>query len=165
MLSLHSYFSDCLYRKLVNNIAVLNIKVLWGIIYFNRLLCGYFIVYFMWFYFVLLCINIVSYVFIYLFIYFMFCLFYEQVVSFTAGETDCSSSSCEVVPSRCQGCLYNGKLYNYEQKFTNGRCNECICTRTGSVQCTCSKLTKRKEIRDMTSQEVAAYQLAIRKVC
>lgn len=86
------------------------------------------------------------------------------MIAFSTGDTECNVSPCHRADhTQCRGCHYNGGFYSYEQVFSNG-CNECICTRTGSVQCTCTKTVKRKEIRDMTADEISDYQRAVRKV-
>ncbi|XP_067949760.1 LOW QUALITY PROTEIN: uncharacterized protein [Watersipora subatra] len=85
-----------------------------------------------------------------------------EVISFAAGVTECTQDACHNT-SWCRGCVYNGHHYEYEEVFSNG-CNQCICTRFGSVQCSCSRVLERKEVRDMTAEEVAAYQTAVKKL-
>lgn len=82
----------------------------------------------------------------------------EQVLSFSPG-VKCSDVECS---GRC-GCFFRHKLWRYGQKFRQGS-EECICTRSGRVDCLCRHLTQRKEIRDLTLRERRLYHRAIRKL-
>lgn len=81
-----------------------------------------------------------------------------QVMSFSPG-VKCSDVRCG---GGC-GCFFQHKLWRYEERFRQG-CEECICTRSGRVDCVCRHLTQRKEIRDLTLRETRLYQRAIRKL-
>ncbi|KAM3870495.1 uncharacterized protein ACN63O_005610 [Diretmus argenteus] len=81
-----------------------------------------------------------------------------QAVSFSPGGK-CSDVSCG---GGC-GCLSQQQLWRYGERFRQG-CEECICTRGGKVDCMCTNLTQRKEIRDLTQRERKMYQRAIRKL-
>lgn len=81
-----------------------------------------------------------------------------QVMSFSPG-VKCSDVRCG---GSC-GCFFQHKLWRYGEKFSQG-CEECICTRSGSVDYLCTYLIQRKEIRDLTLRERRLYQRAIRKL-
>ncbi len=81
-----------------------------------------------------------------------------QVMSFSPG-VKCSDVRCG---GGC-GCFLQRKLWRYGQKFRQG-CEECICRRSGGIDCLCRRLTQRKEIRDLTLRERSLYQRAIRKL-
>lgn len=81
-----------------------------------------------------------------------------QVMSFSPG-VKCSDMRCG---GGC-GCFLQHKLRRYEERFRQG-CEECICRRSGRVDCLCRHMTQRKEIRDLTLRETRLYQRAIRKL-
>lgn len=81
-----------------------------------------------------------------------------QVMSFSLG-VKCSEVRCS---GGC-GCFFQHKLWRFGEKIRQG-CEECICTRSGRVDCVCRHLTQRKEIRDLTLRERRLYQRAIRKL-
>lgn len=81
-----------------------------------------------------------------------------QVMSFSPGVM-CSDMRCG---GGC-GCFFQHKHWKYGERFRQG-CDECICTRSGRVDCVCRHLTQRKEIRDLTLRERRLYQRAIRKL-
>ncbi|XP_078139129.1 uncharacterized protein LOC144538545 [Centroberyx gerrardi] len=77
-----------------------------------------------------------------------------EAVSFSPGGK-CSEVSCG---GGC-GCLSQRQLWRYGERFRQG-CEECICTRGGKVDCVCTHLTQRKEIRDLTVKERKLYHRA-----
>ncbi|XP_076589789.1 uncharacterized protein LOC143322463 [Chaetodon auriga] len=81
-----------------------------------------------------------------------------QVMSFSPG-VKCSDVTCG---GGC-GCFFQHKLWRYRERFRQG-CEECMCTHSGRVDCVCSHLTQRKEIRDLTLRERRLYQRAVRKL-
>ncbi|XP_034144294.1 uncharacterized protein LOC117593416 [Esox lucius] len=81
-----------------------------------------------------------------------------EAVSFTPGQ-HCSEAGC----GQACGCLYHGPPRSFGERFRHG-CEECMCDHSGVVQCGCSQLTQRKEIRDMTLRERRQYQRAIRRL-
>ncbi|XP_050929374.1 uncharacterized protein LOC108875150 [Lates calcarifer] len=92
----------------------------------------------------------------------------QALVNDEAGETQTVSFSPGVKCSevRCGGgcgCFSPRRLWRNGEKFRKG-CEECICTGSGRVDCVCTHLTQRKEIRDLTLREMRLYQRAIRKL-
>ncbi|XP_029499286.1 uncharacterized protein LOC115114968 [Oncorhynchus nerka] len=81
-----------------------------------------------------------------------------EAVSFSPGQR-CSEVGCV----HACGCLYHSLPRSYGERFRHG-CEECLCDQSGAVQCGCSQLTQRKEIRDLTLKERRQYQRAIRRL-
>ncbi|GIY57999.1 hypothetical protein CDAR_284721 [Caerostris darwini] len=79
-----------------------------------------------------------------------------QVVAFTVGKK-CEEVHCE---EQC-GCSFVQKSYSFRQKFPLG-CGKCECTVSGYIHCPCTTISIRKEIRDMTPEEMKRYQNAIK---
>ncbi|GIY01306.1 hypothetical protein CEXT_250991 [Caerostris extrusa] len=53
------------------------------------------------------------------------------------------------------------KSYSFREKFPLG-CGKCECTVSGYIHCPCTTISIRKEIRDMTPEEMKRYQNAIK---
>lgn len=83
---------------------------------------------------------------------------HTKVVRFTRGRR-CEQVNCK---ENC-GCNYNNNTYEFGETFRAG-CQFCTCTYTGAVQCSCSEIYRRKEIRDFTREELSTYQNAIKKL-
>ncbi|KAH3728063.1 hypothetical protein DPMN_054010, partial [Dreissena polymorpha] len=79
-----------------------------------------------------------------------------KVVKFTRGQR-CEDVQCE---ENC-GCQYNNNTYRFGEVFKAG-CQSCTCTYTGAVECSCSEVYRRKEVRDLTKAELEKYQAAIK---
>ncbi|KPP79602.1 hypothetical protein Z043_100811 [Scleropages formosus] len=81
-----------------------------------------------------------------------------EVMSFSLGRR-CGDLLCG---DGC-GCSHAGHSYRFGQSFEHG-CEVCLCSFTGSVECTCRHVSQRKEVRDLTPTERELYQQAIRKL-
>ena len=82
----------------------------------------------------------------------------HQVVKFSPGKT-CDEVNCT---ERC-GCSHNGQSYMFGQTFKSG-CQFCKCTYSGFVECVCPEIYRRKEVRDLTKEEMRKYQDAIKQL-
>ncbi|XP_052810768.1 uncharacterized protein LOC128238671 [Mya arenaria] len=81
-----------------------------------------------------------------------------RVIKFSRGQ-QCDDVACE---EQC-GCSYNDKTYRFGETFMGG-CELCKCTYSGAVECSCSVINRRKEIRDMSKEELKMYQHTIREL-
>lgn len=81
-----------------------------------------------------------------------------RVVRFTRGQR-CEDVNCK---ESC-GCPYGDMTYKFGATVKVG-CQFCVCTYTGALECTCSEIYRRKEIRDMTKEEVQKYQDAVKSL-
>ncbi|EGD75879.1 mantle protein 9 [Salpingoeca rosetta] len=82
-----------------------------------------------------------------------------EVVSFAQGKS-CSLVRCGSPKWEApRQCMYGGKAYAYGQTFSYG-CQTCFCATDGTVSCQCVP-RPRREIRDMTPQEIAAFVDAV----
>nr|XP_039253790.1 uncharacterized protein LOC120330882 isoform X1 [Styela clava] len=81
-----------------------------------------------------------------------------EVISFAPGNT-CDEIQCG---EEC-GCTIDGKLHRFGETFQKG-CESCTCTLGGVVECTCQRLGRRREIRDLTQDEREEYGAAIRSL-
>ncbi|KAL4233911.1 hypothetical protein ACF0H5_008583 [Mactra antiquata] len=81
---------------------------------------------------------------------------YTKIVKFSRGKT-CDEVDCR---EKC-GCQHDNKVYKFGETWRAG-CQFCTCTYTGAVECSCSQIYRRKEIRDMTLEEMKKYQNAIK---
>eukprot|EP00062_Callorhinchus_milii_P024160 gi/632983773/ref/XP_007908814.1/ PREDICTED: kielin/chordin-like protein [Callorhinchus milii] len=80
----------------------------------------------------------------------------QEVVSFSPGRR------CQDVPcGQPCGCIFSGRSYHLGETFQAG-CQVCVCSFTGSVECSCRHINQRKEIRDLSPEEASLYQHAIR---
>ncbi|GBM21432.1 Kielin/chordin-like protein [Araneus ventricosus] len=79
-----------------------------------------------------------------------------QVVAFSPGKK-CEEAHCE---EQC-GCSFLQKSYSFKEKIPLG-CGSCECTVSGRIRCPCTTVSIRKEIRDMTSEEMKRYQSAVK---
>lgn len=76
-----------------------------------------------------------------------------EVVQFRPGK-QCAEVGCG---EKC-GCTYRNNTYTFGQEFRIG-CQTCTCTIRGSVTCRCMRYNfRRREIRDMTKEELELYQ-------
>lgn len=76
-----------------------------------------------------------------------------EVVQFQPGK-QCGEVGCG---EKC-GCTYRNNTYTFGQEFRIG-CQTCTCTIRGSVTCRCMRYNfRRREIRDMTKEELELYQ-------
>lgn len=76
-----------------------------------------------------------------------------EVVQFRPGK-QCAEVGCG---EKC-GCTYRNNTYTFGQEFRIG-CQTCTCTIRGSVTCRCMRYNfRRREIRDMTKEELEHYQ-------
>lgn len=82
----------------------------------------------------------------------------HMVIKFSRGKR-CEEISCE---ETC-GCHYDNRTFEFGETFTLG-CETCRCTHEGVVDCECAKAVGRKEIRDMSMDEMKRYQAAIRRL-
>ena len=80
----------------------------------------------------------------------------NKVVKFSRGKK-CDEVKCE---ESC-GCSHGNTTYNFGQSFVTG-CQYCTCTLSGAIECTCSEIYRRKEVRDMSRDELSRYQEAIK---
>lgn len=80
----------------------------------------------------------------------------RKVVSFSLGKR-CEEVNCE---QHC-GCDFFGKSVPVGAKFPLG-CGNCECTLTHRINCPCTTTSIRKEIRDLTYEELVRYQNAIK---
>ena len=74
-----------------------------------------------------------------------------EVIKFTRGKA-CDESGCE---ESC-GCRHGNMTYKVYEKFTLG-CQSCTCSEKGVIECSCNFEVKRKEIRDMTNEEMKRF--------
>lgn len=81
-----------------------------------------------------------------------------KVVRFSKGRR-CEEVNCR---ESC-GCDYNNSTYKFGETFRAG-CQFCTCTYTGAVECSCPQIYRRKEIRDMTKEELEKYQDAVKRL-
>lgn len=82
-----------------------------------------------------------------------------KVIRFSPGKT-CKTSYCK---SEC-GCWFSNKVYKINQKFNVG-CEEFRCQLGGvPKRGICKRLGQRKEIRDLTPEELKQYHAVIRKL-
>ncbi|XP_060588471.1 uncharacterized protein LOC132743894 [Ruditapes philippinarum] len=82
-----------------------------------------------------------------------------EVISFYPGVT-CDVAGCgrgEAV------CMIDDRRYEIGEKAVLG-CQECTCESSGQFVCSCSQKAVRKEIRDMTEQELAQFHAAIQEL-
>ncbi|XP_070532926.1 uncharacterized protein [Ptychodera flava] len=82
----------------------------------------------------------------------------REVLKFSLGKS-CEDVQCGDI---C-GCDFNGQTYRIGESFEYG-CQQCSCTMSGSVQCACDGITQRREIRDLTADEMKRYQNAIKSL-
>ncbi|XP_035826566.1 uncharacterized protein LOC101845560 [Aplysia californica] len=82
----------------------------------------------------------------------------EEVVKFTLGKT-CQESGCG---EPC-GCRHGNKTFSIYEQFQLG-CQTCSCTEKGVILCVCDFAVKRKEIREMSRDELDRYQSAVRRL-
>ena len=80
----------------------------------------------------------------------------NKVVKFSRGKK-CEEVKCE---ESC-GCSHGNTTYNFGQSFVTG-CQYCTCTLSGAIECTCSEIYRRKEVRDMSRNELSRYQEAVK---
>ncbi|KAG8188974.1 hypothetical protein JTE90_010063 [Oedothorax gibbosus] len=81
---------------------------------------------------------------------------FQQVVAFSPGK------SCEDVVCKDQcGCRLLHKSIPIGSKFGLG-CGTCECTVSGRINCPCTTVSMRKEVRDMTAEEWKRYQDSIK---
>ncbi|XP_050390067.2 uncharacterized protein LOC126809496 [Patella vulgata] len=76
----------------------------------------------------------------------------SEVISFTPGMT-CEEAGCLTDT----GCT---KDYKVGDALRLG-CQSCTCLNGGGLQCSCEQMTVRKEIRDMTREELVRFQNAV----
>eukprot|EP00051_Salpingoeca_urceolata_P017573 m.241086 g.241086 ORF g.241086 m.241086 type:complete len:2387 (+) comp18994_c0_seq2:73-7233(+) len=82
------------------------------------------------------------------------------VVGFTQGKT-CDEVRCGDQAPDARTCLYAGHYWNFGQTFTYG-CETCECGTDGKVRCGCTTEPRtRKEVRDLTPDEVSAFTDAV----
>ena len=82
----------------------------------------------------------------------------HQVVKFSPGKK-CDEVRCE---ENC-GCSLGNQTYHFGETFMRG-CQRCSCTVRGNIECECQIVKRRKEIRDMTMEELERYQSAIKRL-
>ncbi|XP_069129569.1 uncharacterized protein [Argopecten irradians] len=80
----------------------------------------------------------------------------QQVIKFVPGQR-CEATTCE---KPC-GCSHGNMTYGFGEKFRRG-CQTCTCMPSGSVICDCISVRQRKEVRDMTREEMEKFQAAIK---
>lgn len=80
----------------------------------------------------------------------------QQVIRFVPGLT-CAGILCE---KPC-GCSHGNMTYSFGEKFRRG-CQTCTCLPSGSVVCDCVRVRVRKEVRDMSREEMEKFQAAIK---
>ncbi|KAK3097854.1 hypothetical protein FSP39_013843 [Pinctada imbricata] len=78
-----------------------------------------------------------------------------EVIQFTPGKR-CEDVKCD---DSC-GCIVGDKSYEFGKTFMLG-CQRCTCMITGAVQCECTTTFRRREIRDLTKEELQKFQTAI----
>eukprot|EP00055_Hartaetosiga_balthica_P016931 m.109826 g.109826 ORF g.109826 m.109826 type:complete len:2809 (-) comp9210_c3_seq2:618-9044(-) len=85
------------------------------------------------------------------------------VLSYAQGKK-CNAVQCVnpnwEVPRHC---LYGGNAYRFGETFSYG-CQTCECGTDGAVTCDCSSTVVRKELRDMTVDEVDQFVDAIKQM-
>lgn len=81
---------------------------------------------------------------------------HREVISFNPGKR-CEELHCE---QQC-GCNFLGKSVDVGSKLTLG-CGSCECTLSHRIFCPCTTTSIRKEIRDLTYEELTRYQNAIK---
>ncbi|XP_013412584.1 kielin/chordin-like protein isoform X2 [Lingula anatina] len=81
-----------------------------------------------------------------------------EVVSFEPGA-QCQPDTCAAP----QGCTYGNSSFPYGTRFRIG-CQECLCLKDIGIDCRCVTMTMRKEIRDMTSEELERFQNAVKQL-
>ena len=79
-----------------------------------------------------------------------------EVVRFTPGK-QCSEVSCG---EEC-GCLHGNRTYQVGEEFRLG-CQSCMCMEGGNIVCVCDYATKRREVRELSREEMDQYQAAVR---
>ncbi|KAL3884246.1 hypothetical protein ACJMK2_030464 [Sinanodonta woodiana] len=82
-----------------------------------------------------------------------------EVISFYPGVS-CEDAGCGVTPS---GCTVGSKTYQIGERATLG-CQDCTCDSIGQFICSCSHKAVRKEIRDMTQEEIRQFHAAIQQL-
>ncbi|XP_022244270.1 kielin/chordin-like protein [Limulus polyphemus] len=80
----------------------------------------------------------------------------RQVVKFALGRK-CEETQCEEL---C-GCMFLEHSYVLGEKFKMG-CTSCECQLSGIIHCSCPHLLVRKEIRDLTIEELKRFQEAVK---
>lgn len=81
-----------------------------------------------------------------------------RIVKFTRGKR-CEEVKCE---ENC-GCPHGDMTYEFGSSFMLG-CQFCTCTYTGAIECTCQRIERRKEVRDLTELELLQYQDAVKSL-
>ncbi|XP_070188785.1 uncharacterized protein [Littorina saxatilis] len=81
-----------------------------------------------------------------------------EVVRFTPGK-QCSEVPCG---EEC-GCLHGNKTYRVGEEFRSG-CQSCMCMTGGHTVCVCDYAAKRREVRELSGQEIEQYQSAVRQL-
>ncbi|XP_033101456.1 kielin/chordin-like protein [Anneissia japonica] len=79
----------------------------------------------------------------------------SEVMAFHVGHS-CSGGICEL----SKKCIAGNSSYDVGDSFMSG-CEECQCHPEGIIKCRCTNLVVRKEIRDMTTEEIEAFQRAV----
>ncbi|XP_071044189.1 kielin/chordin-like protein [Parasteatoda tepidariorum] len=79
-----------------------------------------------------------------------------QVISFTPGKR-CEEVNCE---KKC-GCNFLHDIYSIHEQIPIG-CGNCECSETGRISCPCATVSMRKEIRDMTTEDLKRFQDAVK---
>ncbi|XP_072164791.1 kielin/chordin-like protein [Diadema setosum] len=83
-----------------------------------------------------------------------------EVIAFHAGQT-CANVTCQPPQERCMVAGEYSKSIG--EVFSSG-CQTCQCLPGGIAQCRCQTMTTRKEIRDLTRQELERFQVAVRQL-
>ncbi|XP_078582340.1 kielin/chordin-like protein isoform X1 [Branchiostoma floridae x Branchiostoma japonicum] len=84
----------------------------------------------------------------------------REVVAFQPGQ-QCEPDTCRTPP----GCVVIGtrRFYRAGTTFKHG-CQQCTCEPNGNIDCRCVQMTVRKEIRDMTSEEMKRFHEAVQEL-
>ncbi|XP_033628595.1 kielin/chordin-like protein [Asterias rubens] len=82
----------------------------------------------------------------------------HEVTGFHPGRS-CEEVSCDLP----DGCIYMDSTYAVGETFRT-HCQECRCMPEGRLNCRCTDMTIRKELRDMTRDELDRFQAAVQQL-
>ncbi|XP_038047824.1 kielin/chordin-like protein isoform X2 [Patiria miniata] len=82
----------------------------------------------------------------------------HEVIGFHPGRS-CDEMSCDLP----DGCVFMDTIHAVGDSFRT-HCQECRCMPEGRLNCRCLEMTVRKEIRDMTRDELDRFQAAVQQL-
>ncbi|KAK7476273.1 hypothetical protein BaRGS_00032466 [Batillaria attramentaria] len=80
----------------------------------------------------------------------------SEVVSFYPGLV-CEEAGCLAAEKNC---TVGQQMYTSGETFRLG-CQQCMCLDGGVLNCTCRRVDVRRELRDMTREEIVQFQRAV----